>query len=172
MKSGHVYVISNIGSFGENVFKVGMTQRIEGDEPWMERVRELGDASVPFPFDVHLVIYAEDAQGLERDFHSALRQYQVNKLNPRKEFFRINLDAIIQVLKEHHGEVKHLADPEALEALRRRSSSGVELIRYFVEPREYAAYREQVQNMTAEDREFLEQVQLGSDEPGAASHSE
>lgn len=60
-KSGHVYIISNIGSFGENVYKIGMTRRLEPTD----RVRELGDASVPFPFDIHAMIYSEDALNLK-----------------------------------------------------------------------------------------------------------
>lgn len=89
-KSGHVYIISNIGSFGENVFKIGMTRRLEP----LDRVRELGDASVPFPFDVHAMIYSEDAPGLETALHKYFVQNQVNKVNPRKEFFRIPIAEI------------------------------------------------------------------------------
>ena len=89
-KSGHVYIISNIGSFGEDVFKIGMTRRLEP----LDRVRELGDASVPFPFDVHAMIYSEDAPGLETTLHKYFVQNQVNKVNPRKEFFRIPIAEI------------------------------------------------------------------------------
>ena len=86
-KRGNVYVISNIGSFGENIYKVGMTRRLDP----MDRVRELGDASVPFPFDVHAIIESDDAPALETTLHKALALMQVNKVNPRKEFFRVNL---------------------------------------------------------------------------------
>ena len=89
-KRGNVYVISNIGSFGENVYKVGMTRRLEP----MDRVRELGDASVPFPFDVHAIIESDDAPALENTLHKALALMQVNKVNPRKEFFRVSLSDI------------------------------------------------------------------------------
>ena len=89
-KRGNVYVISNIGSFGENVYKVGMTRRLDP----MDRVKELGDASVPFPFDVHAIIESEDAPSLETSLHKALALMQVNKVNPRKEFFRVNLSDI------------------------------------------------------------------------------
>lgn len=89
-KRGNVYVISNIGSFGENVYKVGMTRRLEP----LDRVRELGDASVPFPFDVHAIIESEDAPALETALHKALALMQVNKVNPRKEFFRVGLSDI------------------------------------------------------------------------------
>lgn len=84
-KAGHVYVISNTGSFGEAVFKVGMTRRLEP----LDRVRELGDASVPFPFDVHAMIWSEDAPALENALHKQFLTAQVNKVNPRKEFFRV-----------------------------------------------------------------------------------
>lgn len=86
-KAGHVYIISNIGSFGENVFKVGMTRRLEP----LDRVRELGDASVPFAFDVHAMMWSEDAPALERALHIEFARAQVNKVNPRKEFFRVGL---------------------------------------------------------------------------------
>lgn len=89
-KAGHVYVISNIGSFGEDVFKVGMTRRLEP----LDRVRELGDASVPFGFDVHALIWSEDAPALETALHREFMQAQVNKVNPRKEFFQVPLGAI------------------------------------------------------------------------------
>ena len=89
-KRGNVYVISNIGSFGENVYKVGMTRRLDP----MERVKELGDASVPFPFDVHAIIESDDAPSLETGLHKALALMQVNKVNPRKEFFRVSLSDI------------------------------------------------------------------------------
>lgn len=87
---GHVYVISNTGSFGEQVFKIGMTRRLEPTD----RVRELGDASVPFAFDIHAMIYSEDAPALERSLHLHFMRSQVNKVNPRKEFFRLNLAVI------------------------------------------------------------------------------
>lgn len=89
-KSGNVYIISNIGSFGEEVFKIGMTRRMEP----LDRVRELGDASVPFEFDVHAMIPSQDAPALEHALHRRFVRSQVNKVNPRKEFFRIPLSEI------------------------------------------------------------------------------
>lgn len=86
-KAGHVYIISNIGSFGEHVYKVGLTRRLEP----MDRVRELGDASVPFAFDVHAMIWSENAPDLEHTLHRKFYEAQVNKVNPRKEFFRVGL---------------------------------------------------------------------------------
>lgn len=94
-RSGHVYVISNIGSFGEEVFKIGMTRRLEP----ADRIRELGDASVPFAFDVHAMIFSDDAPGLEKTLHRHFLRQQVNKVNPRKEFFRIGLEDIRQELE-------------------------------------------------------------------------
>lgn len=95
-RAGHVYIISNIGSFGENVLKVGMTRRLEP----LDRIRELGDASVPFNFDVHAMIWSDDAPSLERDLHKRFVTRQVNKVNPRKEFFRISASDIRQYVEE------------------------------------------------------------------------
>ena len=81
-KSGHVYVISNIGSFGDGVYKIGMTRRLEPKE----RVSELSGAAVPFPFDVHMMISSDDAPSLEAALHRQLRRNRVNKTNPRKDF--------------------------------------------------------------------------------------
>ena len=89
-KSGYVYILSNIGSFGEGVFKIGMTRR---DVP-MDRVKELGDASVPFPFDVHAMVHSEDAPRLENTMHQRFANQSVNLINMRKEFFRVDLDDI------------------------------------------------------------------------------
>lgn len=94
-RAGHVYVISNIGSFGEEVFKVGMTRRLEP----MDRVKELGDASVPFEFDVHAMIYSEDAPALEKALHSVFDGRRVNQVNRRKEFFRVPVLEIRQVVE-------------------------------------------------------------------------
>lgn len=85
---GHVYIISNRGSFGERMVKIGMTRRLEP----MDRVKELGDASVPFPFDVHAIIFSEDAPKLERELHDIFSSKRVNKVNNRKEFFSIDIN--------------------------------------------------------------------------------
>lgn len=89
-RTGNVYIISNIGSFGEDVYKIGMTRRLDP----LDRVRELGDASVPFEFDVHAMIYAEDAPALEKQLHKKFLKSQLNKINPRKEFFKLNIHDI------------------------------------------------------------------------------
>jgi len=93
-KQGHVYIISNVGSFGENVYKVGLTRRLDPNE----RVRELGDASVPFPFDVHAMLKSDDAPALETTLHRTFVEKQLNKVNRRKEFFRLDLEDLKQVV--------------------------------------------------------------------------
>jgi len=110
-KRGHIYVISNLGSFGEDVYKVGMTRRLEP----MDRVRELGDASVPFTFDVHAMISSDNAPSLENALHKRLESHRLNKVNYRKEFFKVDLNTIVNAVKEEHGEIEYVADPEALE---------------------------------------------------------
>lgn len=95
-KAGNVYIISNLGSFGENVFKIGMTRRLNPQD----RVNELGDASVPFKFDVHSFIFSEDAVGLESKLHSMLNEKRVNKVNARKEFFYTSVDELESLVNE------------------------------------------------------------------------
>lgn len=95
-KAGNVYIISNLGSFGENVFKVGMTRRIDPQD----RVNELGNASVPFKFDVHSFIFSEDAVGLESKLHSILNDKRVNKVNMRKEFFYTTVDELEELVNK------------------------------------------------------------------------
>lgn len=89
-KSGNVYIISNIGSFGKNVFKIGMTRRLEP----FDRVKELGDASVPFSYDVHAMIYSDDAPSLEYKLHQHFGNNRVNLINNRKEFFNVTIEEI------------------------------------------------------------------------------
>ena len=120
-KAGTVYVISNLGSFGPNVFKVGMTRRLEPQE----RVDELGDASVPFEFDVHSFIFSEDAVGLESSLHERLANCRINKINARKEFFRVSLDDIERLVQEVDPTASFNRTMAAEEY--RASMSGVEL---------------------------------------------
>ena len=101
-KSGHVYVISNIGSFGENVYKIGMTRRLDP----LDRVKELGDASVPFPFDVHAMIYSNDAPALENKLHKVFDDKRLNLINMRKEFFNVTLEEIEEEVKKCFGDFK------------------------------------------------------------------
>ncbi|ETA74074.1 DUF4041 domain-containing protein [Ligilactobacillus equi] len=89
-RAGYVYVISNIGSFGENIYKIGMTKRLNP----LDRVNELGSASVPFKFDVHAMIFSDDAPTLENHLHKVFADKAVNKINPRKEFYDVSLDEI------------------------------------------------------------------------------
>ena len=99
-KQGHVYVISNIGSFGKNIFKIGMTRRLEP----MGRVKELSDASVPFSFDVHAMIHTENAPFLEKSLHNKFDHRRVNMVNNRKEFFNVSLDEIQQAAEDISGK--------------------------------------------------------------------
>jgi len=110
-KRGHVYVISNIGAFGENVYKIGMTRRLEP----VDRVKELGDASVPFQFDIHAMIYSDEAPTLENELHKAFTNKKVNMLNYRKEFFNVTLDEIENKVKEIGLDAEFSRLPEAME---------------------------------------------------------
>lgn len=110
-KAGYVYVISNIGSFGKDVYKIGMTRRLDP----MDRVSELGDASVPFNFDVHAIIFSDDAPKLESALHRAFEKKKVNMVNKRREFFHVTLDEIEDVVKENFDktiEFNRIADAE------------------------------------------------------------
>lgn len=95
-KAGNVYIISNLGSFGDKMFKIGMTRRLDPQD----RVNELGSASVPFKFDVHSFIFSEDAVGLENALHKKLNSKRVNKVNLRKEFFYSTIDELEQIVNE------------------------------------------------------------------------
>ena len=95
--AGYVYIISNIGSFGQNVYKIGVTRRLDP----MDRINELSSASVPFKFDVHALIFTDDAYKLEAELHEYFDKERVNKVNKRKEFFRLNIDEIKQILSKH-----------------------------------------------------------------------
>jgi hypothetical protein len=111
-KVGHIYVISNIGSFGEDVYKIGMTRRLDP----LDRIRELGDASVPFQFDVHAIIYSENAPKLEYELHKRFEEKRLNRINGRKEFFKITLDEIEAFIKEHtNAEIQFTKLAEAKE---------------------------------------------------------
>lgn len=114
-KAGYVYVISNIGAFGENVYKIGMTRRLEP----MDRVDELGDASVPFNFDVHAMIFSEDAPKLEAALHKAFEDKKLNMINTRREFFHVTLDEIEQVVKENYDKTVEFVKTPPAEQYRR-----------------------------------------------------
>ncbi len=110
-KSGHIYVISNIGSFGENVYKIGMTRRLDPTD----RVKELGDASVPFEFDIHAMIYSENAPDLENILHKEFDSRRVNMTNQRKEFFKVSLGEIENIVHKKRGEIEFTKLAEARE---------------------------------------------------------
>ena len=99
-KAGYVYIISNIGSFGENVYKIGMTRRLDP----MDRVDELGDASVPFNFDVHAMIFSDNAPALEAALHRAFENRKVNMINTRREFFNVTLEEIEAEVKKNYDK--------------------------------------------------------------------
>lgn len=105
-RAGYVYIISNIGAFGEGVYKIGMTRRLDP----MERVYELGDASVPFNFDVHAMIFTEDAPSLEAALHSAFSDRKLNFVNQRREFFQVSLDEIKEVVKKNYDKTVEFVD--------------------------------------------------------------
>ena len=109
-RAGYVYIISNVGAFGENVYKIGMTRRLDPTE----RVDELGDASVPFDFDIHALIFTEDAPKLENALHLAFEDRKINKVNSRREFFRVSLDEIKEVVRKNFDKTVEWTDvPEA-----------------------------------------------------------
>lgn len=123
-RRGYIYVISNIGSFGEQVFKIGMTRRLDP----LDRVRELGDASVPFQFDVHAMIYSEDAPTLEKNLHRQFADRSVNLVNMRKEFFELPLNEIEAFAKAQGSTIEFSQLAEAREfretlALREKAAS-------------------------------------------------
>lgn len=113
-RAGYVYVISNIGAFGEGVYKIGMTRRLEP----MERVDELGSASVPFNFDVHAMIFSDDAPKLEAALHNAFADRKVNFVNQRREFFRVSLDEIKKVVRENYDKTVEFVDVPSAEQYR------------------------------------------------------
>lgn len=110
-RSGYVYIISNIGSFGEGVVKIGLTRRLDP----MDRVRELGDASVPFIFDTHAIIYSDDAPALERALHGEFEGTRINAQNFRKEFFRADISAVEEAVRRLAPDATFFRDVEAQE---------------------------------------------------------
>lgn len=105
-RAGYVYIISNIGAFGENVYKIGMTRRLDPQD----RIDELGDASVPFNFDVHAMIFSDDAPALENALHKAFEHKKLNMVNQRREFFNVSLDEIKEVVKKNFDQTVEFID--------------------------------------------------------------
>ncbi len=134
-KAGTVYIISNIGSFGENVFKIGMTRR---DEP-LDRISELSSSSVPFPFDVHMMIYCDDAPSIENAIHRELFKMRVNKVK-RKEFFQVDIETI-----------------KNLETIRKIAETDPKKFRQFEINQEEQEYWQSLHG-SEEDYEFIEQT--------------
>ena len=127
-RSGYVYVISNIGSFGEDVVKIGLTRRLDPDD----RVRELGDASVPFSFDTHAMIYSDDAPALESALHNEFADRRINMSNMRKEFFRVGIEEVEQAVHRLAPCAQFFSDREAQEwheTMARRRQEADELMR-------------------------------------------
>jgi hypothetical protein len=121
-RSGYVYIISNIGSFGDDIVKIGLTRRLDP----ADRIRELGDASVPFIFDTHAVIYSDDAPAWERAIHTEFERTRVNVQNRRKEFFRAKLDDVEATVKRLAPDAPVFKDIEAQdyrETLAKRSTA-------------------------------------------------
>jgi hypothetical protein len=111
-KVGNIYIISNIGSFGENIYKIGMTRRFDP----MDRVKELSDAALPFQFDVHAIIFSENAPKFEKDLHHKFTERRINRVNSRKEFFKVTLDEIEEFVKaENQAEIQFTKMAEARE---------------------------------------------------------
>jgi hypothetical protein len=110
-RSGHVYVISNIGSFGDNVYKIGMTRRLDP----LDRVKELGDASVPFDFDVHAIIYSPDAPSLESSLHKQFDNKRLNRVNTKREFFQVTIDEIENAVRSFNLNIQMTKIAEAKE---------------------------------------------------------
>ena len=113
-KAGYVYIISNIGAFGENVYKIGMTRRLDPNE----RIYELSDASVPFNFDVHAMIFTEDAPALETALHNAFQSKKLNKINQRREFFVVSLDEIKAEVRKNFDKTVEWIDVAEAEQYR------------------------------------------------------
>ncbi|MEV8183419.1 DUF4041 domain-containing protein, partial [Specibacter sp. NPDC078692] len=112
IRAGYVYIISNIGSFGEGIVKIGLTRRLEP----MNRVKELSNASVPFRYDVHALYFSQDAVSLETALHHHFEDRRVNKINRRREFFHATPQEVLQALKAHDVDlVEWVQDPEATE---------------------------------------------------------
>ena len=118
IRAGYVYVISNIGAFGPNIVKIGMTRRLDP----LDRVRELGDASVPFRFDVHALFFSDDAIKLENDLHHAFADRRVNFVNERREFFFATPIEVRSILAQQVGGLLEFTEkPEALEYFQSRA---------------------------------------------------
>lgn len=158
-RAGYVYIISNIGSFGKDIYKIGMTRRLEPTD----RVDELGDASVPFRFDIHAMIFSDDAPALESALHRAFDKKKVNMVNTRREFFHVTLEEIEEVVKKNFDKTVEFVKTPAAEQYResqmiRRGLGQKELLHEAVEIIENTAnMQEPLQNEFVYDpnKEYL-----------------
>ena len=158
IKAGYVYIISNIGAFGNDVYKIGMTRRLEP----MDRVDELGSASVPFNFDVHAMIFSDNAPALEAALHRAFENRKLNMVNQRREFFRVTLDEIKEVVKNNFDKTVEFTDiPNAeqyrvSQKMRNESEPTAPHIDATITAnKEYAGYQENVQSALISPRDIL-----------------
>lgn len=154
-RRGYVYVISNIGSFGHNIFKIGMTRRLDPTD----RVRELSNASVPFGYDIHAMIYSEDAPMLETKLHNAFEDKKVNAINGRKEFFKVQLDNIEKVVRESGIVVDFIKLPEARdyrESLSIQNKATNTNLNYILEHKAIVKYPKSIFNFQVIDSVDLE----------------
>lgn len=136
VRAGYVYVISNVGAFGEGMIKVGMTRRLDP----MDRIRELSDASVPFNFDIHALFFSDDAYGIEAKMHQRLAHKRVNRVNMRREFFHATPAEARDLLSELTGELLQFNDePEALEFHQSRHEAGGKAVTAHPGPNEVAS---------------------------------
>ena len=133
-KAGYIYVISNIGSFGKGILKIGMTRRLEP----MDRVVELGDASVPYRFDVHTIAFVNNAPEIERRLHKHFDEFRVNKDNERKEFFEVAVDDVRQILESYEvvsdwyyaTEAREYNESELMRQVKNQSANEIALTAY------------------------------------------
>lgn len=114
IRAGYVYVISNIGAFGPDIVKIGLTRRLEP----LDRIRELSSASVPYKYDVHALFFSADAVGIETMLHGHFDDRRVNKVNRRKEFFRVRPDEVLAALQKHDVELVDWVDEAEAEEFR------------------------------------------------------
>lgn len=153
-KAGYVYIISNIGSFGKDIYKIGMTRRLEPTD----RVDELGDASVPFTFDIHAMIFSDDAPALEAALHRAFDSKKVNMVNTRREFFHVTLEEIEEVVRKNYDKTVEFVKTPAAEQYResqmiRRSIGVPELEHQEVEVSDIVPARQQISRAVPQNQQ-------------------
>jgi len=167
-KSGHIYIISNIGSFGDNVYKIGMTRRLDP----IDRIRELSDASVPFGFDVHAMLYTENAPELENKIHKQFEINRMNLVNPRREFFAVALDEIEKWAKTEGVDLQLTKIAEAREyretmAIRAKDEESIKTaVQQDIPESINGLFTEEDEDTLYEDEKLREKVPLRVDSSG------